>query len=163
MFANPLVELVPFWNRFNFTIFELSSQNRDFNPFLYEIFTNLAVKVGKTGIQSFFMRLTDRLVLAVNRQSRLAICKGRRTKQMFFTTSHTRFILIAKINGIGCTIEAVFKDSSPTEDNVFSRKDVSICIIATYTTFSPPILSRKLCVFVTKCFRYSIINCHKCL
>lgn len=52
-FANPLVELVPFWNRSNFTIFELSSQNRDFNSLLCEIFTNLAVKAEKTGIQSF--------------------------------------------------------------------------------------------------------------
>ena len=80
-----------------------------------------------------------------------------------FTTSLIRFILVAKINGISCTIEAVFKDSSPTEGTVFSRKDVSTCIIATYTTFSPPILSQKHIVFVTKCFRYSIINCHKCL
>ena len=47
MFANPLVELVPFWNRFYFTISELSSQNRDFNSYLCEIFTNLAVKVRK--------------------------------------------------------------------------------------------------------------------
>ena len=80
-----------------------------------------------------------------------------------FTTSLIRFILVAKINGISCTIEAVFKDSSPTEGTVFSRKVISTCIIATYTTFPPHILSQKHIVFVTKCFRYSIINCHKCL
>jgi hypothetical protein len=78
------------------------------------------------------------MILDVNRQSGLAICEGRRTKQMFFTTSHTRFILIAKINGISCTIEAVFKESSPTEGTVFSRKVISTCIIATYTTFPHP-------------------------
>ena len=78
MFANPLVELVPFWNRFYFTISELSSQNRDFNSLLCEIFTNLTVKFEKSGIQSYFMRLTNRLVLAVNRQSRLPIFEGYR-------------------------------------------------------------------------------------
>ena len=72
------MELVPFWNRYNSTIFELSSQNRDFNSLLCEIFTNLAVKFGKSGIQSYFMRLTNRLVLAVNRQSRLPIFEGYR-------------------------------------------------------------------------------------
>ena len=82
-FANPLAELVPFWNRSNFTIFELSSQNCDFNSLLCEILTNLAVKLGKSGIQSNSMRLTDRLVLTINRQSRLPIYKGRRTKQIF--------------------------------------------------------------------------------
>ena len=80
-----------------------------------------------------------------------------------FTTSLIRFILVAKINGISCTIEAVFKDSSPTKGTVFSRKVINPCIIVTYTTFSPSILSQKHIVFVTKCFRYSIINCHKCL
>ena len=77
------VELVPFGNIFHFTIFELKSQNRDFNSLLCEIFTYLAVKLGKSGIQSNSMRLTDRLVLAINRQSRLPIYKGRRTKQIF--------------------------------------------------------------------------------
>ena len=43
-------ELVPFWHIFHFTIFELSSQNRNFNSLLCEIFTNLAVKVQKSGI-----------------------------------------------------------------------------------------------------------------
>ena len=76
MFANPLVELVPFWNRFNFTIFELSSQNRDFNSLLCEIFTNLAVKFEKSGIQSYFMRLTNRLVLDVDRLSQLPMFEG---------------------------------------------------------------------------------------
>ena len=46
-----LAELVPFGDRFNFTIFELSSQNRDFNSLLCEIFTNLAVKFEKSGTQ----------------------------------------------------------------------------------------------------------------
>ena len=100
-----------------------------------------------------FKKYTDRLISDVNRQSRLAIYEGRRTKQMFFTTSHTRFILIAKINGIGCTIEAVFKDSFPTEGTVFSRNVISTCITATYTTFPPPILPQKHIVFVTKCFQ----------
>ena len=59
-------------------IFELQSQNRDFNSLLCEIFTNLAVKFEKTGIQSYFMRLTNRLVLDVNLQSRLQIFEGNR-------------------------------------------------------------------------------------
>ena len=44
-------ELVPFWNIFNFTIFELSSQNRNLNSLLCEIFTNLAVKTQKLQTQ----------------------------------------------------------------------------------------------------------------
>jgi len=73
----------PFWNRFNFTIFELKSQNRNFNSLLREIFTNLAVKFEKSGIQSYFMRLTNRLVLDVNRQSRLPIFEGHLRNQTF--------------------------------------------------------------------------------
>ena len=42
------------WNRFNFTIFELKSQNRDFNSLLCEIFTYMAVKVQRSGIQQEF-------------------------------------------------------------------------------------------------------------
>ena len=36
------------------------------------------LKLEKTGIQSYFMRLTNRLVLDVNRQSQLPICEGNR-------------------------------------------------------------------------------------
>ena len=101
------------------------------------------------------MRLTNRLVMDVNRQSRLPICGRASQESDVFTTSLIRFILVAKINGISCTIEAVFKDSSPTEGTVFSRKVINPCIIVTYTIFSLPILSQKHIVFVTKYFRYS--------
>ena len=55
-------------------IFELKPRNRDFNSLLCENFTYLTIKFEKSGIQSYFTRLTDRLILAVNRQSRLPIC-----------------------------------------------------------------------------------------
>ena len=78
--------------------------------------------------------------------------KGISGIRRFYNISH-KIHACCKINGISCTIEAVFKDSSPTEGTVFSRKVISTCIIATYTTFSPPILSQKHIVFVTKCFQ----------
>ena len=59
-------------------IFELKPRNRNLNSLLCEIFTYMAVKLGKSGIQSNSMRLTDRLVLDVNRQSWLPICEGNR-------------------------------------------------------------------------------------
>ena len=119
------MELVPFWNRFNFTIFELSSQNRNFNSLLCEIFKNLAVKVRKSGIQSNSMRLTDRLVLDANRQSRLAICEGNQDALYKLCSQNIMF----QKHNIVFSHQIFFDSRNPMANINHTPSDVAVYII----------------------------------